>query len=91
LQRRPCCCFGTRCDGGHLASYESFEEQYQTEKYFTDEGMLMPKFHKNYWMGLKSTEEDWPGFNRWALRCSSLLDERASEGLPATMKLQHRS
>jgi hypothetical protein len=57
---------GSRCDGGHLASYLSFEEQYQVEQYFTDEGMLMPKFHKMYWMGLKTTEEDWPSFIRWA-------------------------
>jgi hypothetical protein len=53
-----------RCNGGHLASYSSFEEQYQTEQFFIDEGMLMPKFHKNYWMGLKTTEEDWPSFPR---------------------------
>ncbi len=36
--------------------------QYQTEKYFTDEGMLMPKFHKNYWMGLSTTADAWPTF-----------------------------
>jgi hypothetical protein len=47
-----------------MASYSSFEEQYQTEQFFIDEGMLMPKFHKNYWMGLKTTEEDWPSYPR---------------------------
>jgi hypothetical protein len=40
----------------------SFEEQYQTEQFFIDEGMLMPKFHKNYWMGLKTSSEEWPNF-----------------------------
>jgi hypothetical protein len=35
------------------------------EQYFIDEGMLMPKFHKNYWMGLKTMEEDWPSFTTW--------------------------
>ena len=60
----PCLTVPRRCNGGHLASYSSFEEQYQTEQFFIDEGMLMPKFHKNYWMGLKTTEEDWPSFPR---------------------------
>jgi hypothetical protein len=62
-QRCPRCFVATRrCDGGHPASYVSFEEQYQTEQFFIDEGMLMPKFHKNYWMGLKTSSEEWPNF-----------------------------
>jgi hypothetical protein len=36
--------------------------QYQTEQFFIDEGMLMPKFHKNYWMGLRTTNDEWPTF-----------------------------
>jgi hypothetical protein len=37
--------------------------QYQTEQYFIEEGMLLPKFHKNYWMGLRSTTDAYPTFN----------------------------
>jgi hypothetical protein len=52
-----------RCDGGHLASYKSLDEQYQTEQFFIENGMLLPKFHKNYWMGLRTTEDNMPTFN----------------------------
>ena len=51
-----------RCNGGHLASFESFSEQVEVEANFTAEGMLMPKFHRHYWMGLRTTEEEWPVF-----------------------------
>jgi hypothetical protein len=54
-----------RDQGGHLADYQSFTEQYANEKWYIDEGYLFAKYHKVYWMGLSTTEDMWPTFT-WA-------------------------
>jgi hypothetical protein len=51
--------------GGHLASWNSQAEQTEIENYWVGAGLLLPLFHKMYWMGAYLTDEDiWPGF-RW--------------------------
>ena len=51
-----------RDEGGHLADYQSFIEQYGDEKWYIDEGYLFPKYHKVYWMGLSTDDDFWPTF-----------------------------
>jgi hypothetical protein len=41
-------------EGGHLASYSSFEEQVEVESFYLDNYYLMAPFHKQYWMGYKA-------------------------------------
>ncbi len=52
--------------GGHLVSYLSIDEQMDVEETFTDMGVLLPTFHRSYWLGLAIPEGDnnrlWPWF-----------------------------
>jgi hypothetical protein len=50
--------------GGHLASFGSLKEQKDVESWMQASFLLLPNFHKVYWIGLKSSEFDWPLF-RW--------------------------
>ncbi len=47
---------------GHLAHYLSSGEQAEAEKYYVDNGYLLPAFHKGYWFGLRTTADTWPSF-----------------------------
>jgi hypothetical protein len=47
---------------GHLANYVSSGEQAEVEKYYTDNGYLLPTSHKAYWFGLRTTADTWPSF-----------------------------
>jgi hypothetical protein len=52
---------------GHVVSYQTLEEQVDTETYFIRIGALMPAFHKAYWLGLFIPQVDprlWPNF-KW--------------------------
>ena len=46
--------------GGHLAAWASQEEQTDVENAFLKMGVLLPSYHRNYWMGLNTTM--WPLF-----------------------------
>jgi hypothetical protein len=59
--------------GGHLASFASREEQLDVEQSLVSTGYLLPSFHKQYWMGLATTEDSWPTF-RWARPWSCFTD-----------------
>jgi hypothetical protein len=51
--------------GGHLASWNSQAEQTEVEGYWIKAGLLLPLFHKAYWIGAVIGDEDmWPNF-RW--------------------------
>ncbi len=51
--------------GGHLVSWNSQAEQTEVEGYWVNAGLLLPTFHKLYWMGAFLSDEDiWPSF-RW--------------------------
>jgi hypothetical protein len=50
--------------GGHLASFGSFKEQKDVEDWMQASYLLLPNFHKVYWIGLRTNEFDWPSF-RW--------------------------
>lgn len=52
-----------REEGGHLASFGSYDEQVEMEFAFMNRGYLLPGFHKSYWMGLNSSDAAWPTFN----------------------------
>jgi hypothetical protein len=47
-------------NGGHLAAYVDFVEQYEVEQALTYAGYLIPDYHKYYWMGY--TAKTWPKF-----------------------------
>lgn len=52
--------------GGHLVSYLRLDEQQEVEEFFIEQGVLLPTFHKRYWLGLEIAEGDnnrlWPWF-----------------------------
>ena len=50
-------------NGGHLAAFQSLEEQREVEQYYIVNGYLFPKFHKFYWSGLY-VPKVWPYF-KW--------------------------
>jgi hypothetical protein len=50
--------------GGHLASYGKLAEQKEVEQHYISRGLLLPHFHKQYWLGLSSTTKTYPKF-RW--------------------------
>jgi hypothetical protein len=50
-------------NGGHLAAFQSMEEQREVEQYYIVNGYLLPKFHKFYWSGLYAPKA-WPYF-KW--------------------------
>jgi hypothetical protein len=53
--------------GGHLASWNSQDEQTEVEGYWLKAGLLLPLFHKAYWLGGVIGDEDmWPNF-RWSV------------------------
>jgi hypothetical protein len=54
-----------RDNGGHLVTHTSFKEQAEVESYYIGAGLLLPSYHRFYWMGLKA--ELWPTFS-WADR-----------------------
>jgi hypothetical protein len=50
-----------------VVSYQTLEEQYDVESYFTRTGALMPGVHRAYWLGLFIPNVDprlWPNF-KW--------------------------
>jgi hypothetical protein len=49
-------------NGGHLAAWRSVAEQTQVESYYVGKGWLLPTYHKNYWLGLRSNTTVWPRF-----------------------------
>jgi hypothetical protein len=52
-----------RQKGGVVVSYESLFEQQEVEAYFTTSiGVMIPQFHRHYWLGLGAVK--WPEF-RW--------------------------
>jgi hypothetical protein len=51
--------------GAQLASFESRDEQVEVEQYFSQNGYLLPSFHKTYWLGL--TAVTWPIYS-WSDR-----------------------
>jgi hypothetical protein len=50
--------------GGHLAAYGKLSEQKDAEQYYIGKGLLLPFFHRQYWIGLSSTTKTYPRF-RW--------------------------
>lgn len=46
--------------GGHLASYNTQQEQLEVENFFVSKGLLFPTCHGSYWIGLAA--ESWPAF-----------------------------
>lgn len=48
--------------GGHLASFLSRDEQLDVEGQLYSTGYLLPSFHRQYWLGLTSSEDTWPTF-----------------------------
>ncbi len=48
--------------GGHLAVYNSSYEQREVELYFISKGLLLPNYHKHYWLGYNSDSQAWPIF-----------------------------
>lgn len=46
------------------ALYRSLGLQVEVELYYADQGLLLPFFHKYYWMGLQSDRRSYPKF-RW--------------------------
>lgn len=51
--------------GGSMVSYQSAFEQAEVEGYFVEQGMLLPTYHKRYWIGLAIPYKDprlWPQF-----------------------------
>ncbi len=50
--------------GGHLVSYVSAAEQVDVETYYTSLGVLFPKFHRTYWIGLQGNSSLFPA--QWA-------------------------
>jgi hypothetical protein len=50
-------------NGGHLAAFQSLEEQREVEQHYIINGYLFPKFHKFYWTGLY-VPKVWPYF-KW--------------------------
>lgn len=49
-----------RDSGGHLSSFKSFKEQSEVEQYYISNGLLLPSYHKFYWIGLSTSL--WPTF-----------------------------
>lgn len=47
-------------NGGHLATFVSFIEQYEVEELLYQSGYLLPSYHLHYWMGY--TAKLWPKF-----------------------------
>jgi hypothetical protein len=41
----------------------SLAEQQEVEDYFQTLGVLLPTFHKQYWIGLTSSNQTWPTYN----------------------------
>jgi hypothetical protein len=56
--------------GGQLVAYRSLAEQQEVESYYQELGVLLPTFHKQYWVGLVTNNQSWPIFN-W--RCVGLI------------------
>jgi hypothetical protein len=50
-------------NGGHLVAYTGVEEQVDVEAYFLSIGMLLPTYHKHYWIGLTTNTTLWPKYN----------------------------
>jgi hypothetical protein len=42
--------------GGHLASWGSYEEQLEVEQYYIKQGLILPVFHRQYWLGLRAVQ-----------------------------------
>lgn len=38
--------------GGHVTSFTSITEQFEVENWFVQAGVLLPSFHRHYWLGL---------------------------------------
>jgi hypothetical protein len=51
--------------GGHLVSYSSAAEQVEVESYYVNLGVLFPKFHRTYWMGLQGNGSFFPAQWSW--------------------------
>jgi hypothetical protein len=57
----------------------SQDEQTEVEGYWIKKGLLLPAFHKKYWMGARvSADEAWPVF-RWVLRNERVTGALAPE------------
>jgi hypothetical protein len=50
-------------EGGRLASYSSLTEQAEVEQHYASKQHLIPAFHQNYWIGLRSNGTMWPEFS----------------------------
>lgn len=50
-------------NGSHLISYANNTMQKAVEQVYVDAGVLIPTFHKSYWIGLNTTAAMWR--NRW--------------------------
>jgi hypothetical protein len=49
--------------GGHLAYYESLEQQSQVEGYYSGLGVLLSTYYRLYWLGLRTNRTSWPDFD----------------------------
>jgi hypothetical protein len=54
-----------RKNGSHLISYSNTSMQQTVETSLIDGGLLLPSFHKSYWIGLNTTAVDWKDVWRW--------------------------
>ena len=54
-----------RKNGSHLMSYSNSSMQQYVETILGDMGVLLPTYHKSYWIGLNTTGADWKDVWRW--------------------------
>jgi hypothetical protein len=52
-------------NGSHLISYSNSSTQQFVETSLIDAGLLLPAFHKSYWIGLNTTLAAWPATWTW--------------------------
>ena len=51
--------------GGHVVSYISAAEQVDVENYYVSLGVLFPKYHMTYWLGLQGNSSFFPAQWSW--------------------------
>lgn len=52
-------------NGSHLISYSNISMQLIVESNLVDVGLLLPAYHKSYWIGLNTTAGNWRNVWRW--------------------------
>ena len=45
--------------GGHLAAFNTLAEQKEVESAYIAQGLLLPDYHKHYWLGMGSNRGAW--------------------------------